>query len=380
MRQPRVRQVESGDASTLRHIHMWRTFGWLAQAVWLVFLIFPIEAVLVSPNSGAMKAYGLAVIAAFAIAYLVATRSLDLALGRGESVSARARGWVLVQGGLMLALWPVIGLSTIGVLPFIVAFGMLLLRLPEAVVVAVVSVISSGLLAMRWHHAHSGILLLAVIVLAVTVMTGAMRLLLDRSVADQAVENQLTVVAERERVARDVHDVLGHSLTVLSVKAELAERLLDIDVERARAELVEIRDLTRTALAEVRATVGGLRVARLDDELLAARNALIDKGIESTVPGDSAVVDPRHRILFAWVLREAITNVVRHSGAQHCTVELGSNHIVVTDDGRGIGLTPAGRSPDGNGLRGLRERAAAAHARLTIDAAEPRGTRVELRV
>src|SRR5690606_543184 len=126
---------------------------------------------------------------------------------------------------------------------------------------------------------------------------------------------------ERERVARDVHDVLGHSLTVVSVKAELAERLVDVDPARARAELVEIQSLTREALAEIRATVSGLRVARLGDELVAARTALTGAGIEADLPENPDVVDPRHRIVVAWVLREAVTNVVRHSGATRCTVE-----------------------------------------------------------
>ena len=91
---------------------------------------------------------------------------------------------------------------------------------------------------------------------------------------------ELALVAERERVARDVHDVLGHSLTVVTVKAELAERLVDLDPERAKAELAEIQTLSRQALAEIRATVGGLRAARLGDELASARTALAGAGIE----------------------------------------------------------------------------------------------------
>ena len=86
----------------------------------------------------------------------------------------------------------------------------------------------------------------------------------------RALTDHLAVTTERERVARDVHDVLGHSLTVITVKAELAERLVDTDPERAKAELAQIRDLTRQSLAEIRATVGGLRVARLTDQISSA--------------------------------------------------------------------------------------------------------------
>jgi two-component system sensor histidine kinase DesK len=181
------------------------------------------------------------------------------------------------------------------------------------------------------------------------------------------------IVAERERVARDVHDVLGHSLTVVTVKAELAERLIDIDPARAKSEIAEIRSLSREALAEVRATVAGLRVARLGDELDAARTALAGAGIAAELPADPSVVDPRHRIVVAWVLREAITNVVRHSGAGACAVELSHDGIVVADDG--VGVTEDAVE---QGFRGLRERVATAGGTLRISDARP-GTRLEVR-
>ena len=178
---------------------------------------------------------------------------------------------------------------------------------------------------------------------------------------------------ERERVARDVHDVLGHSLTVVSVKAQLAERLVDADPERAKAELVEIQALTRQALAEVRATVGGLRAARLDDEVAAAGRALAAAGVGARLPGDLDVLDPRRRTVAAWAVREAVTNVVRHSGATTCTVDLGPDGLVVTDDGCGPPRV------DGNGLRGLRERVAASGGALSVDGVPGGGTRLEVR-
>jgi two-component system sensor histidine kinase DesK len=183
----------------------------------------------------------------------------------------------------------------------------------------------------------------------------------DRGHQYEAMSRELALVEERERVARDVHDVLGHSLTVVTVKAELAERLVDLDPARAKAELAEIQALSRQALAEIRATVGGLRGARLGDELASARTALAGAGIEAHVPADPAAVDPRHRIVLAWVLREATTNVVRHSDADECWVELDTNRLTVRDDGRGIDARP-----EGNGIRGLRERVEAAGGALTL--------------
>ena len=109
--------------------------------------------------------------------------------------------------------------------------------------------------------------------------------------------------------------MLGHSLTALSIKAELAARLIDVDPERAKAELESIQETARQALAEVRATVGGLRAANLEAELAAAPLVLADAGIRHDVVGTVADTDPRHRTLLAWVLRESVTNVVRHADA-----------------------------------------------------------------
>ncbi|WP_231386917.1 sensor histidine kinase [Nocardia sp. BMG111209] len=165
---------------------------------------------------------------------------------------------------------------------------------------------------------------------------------------------ELAIVAERNRVARDVHDILGHSLTVITVKSELAQRLLDIDPERARTELADVERLAREALAGVRETVGGLREVSLAGELANARTALHAAGITADlpdidVPGDRGIV-------LGWVLREAVTNVVRHSRARHCRVRATPSYIEIVDDGKGL-------DPDasfGSGLRGLRERVRAA--------------------
>jgi two-component system sensor histidine kinase DesK len=172
----------------------------------------------------------------------------------------------------------------------------------------------------------------------------------------------LAVSQERERVARDVHDILGHSLTVITVKAELAGRLLE-DVpgtERARAEVADAERLAREALADVRATVSGMREVSLTGELVAAGRALEAAGIRADLPTAVDVVPARHRPLFAWALREGVTNVVRHSGAGWCGVRLTATCVEVRDDGRG----PAEDAGGGSGLAGLRTRAAAAGARL----------------
>lgn len=187
---------------------------------------------------------------------------------------------------------------------------------------------------------------------------------------------ELDIVEERNRVARDVHDILGHSLTVITVKTELAQRLIDVDLGRARTELADIERLAREALAGVRDTVGGLREVSLHGELANARTALAAADIAADLPADAQLPDVAHSELFGWVLREAITNVIRHSAARHCTVQVTATSIEVADDGRGLGKSQESSS----GLTGLRERVRAAGGTLTLSAPKEGGVCVRATV
>ena len=164
-------------------------------------------------------------------------------------------------------------------------------------------------------------------------------------VAGLAAEN------ERNRIARDLHDLLGHSLTTITVKAALAKRLAESDPTRAAVEIGEVEELSRRALADVRAAVSGVRAPSLAGELATSRELLRAAGIDFSAPGSPEVVDADLHELFGWILREGITNVVRHSRATRCTVELGPRSISITNEGHmGFAGGP------GNGLLGLAER------------------------
>ncbi len=174
---------------------------------------------------------------------------------------------------------------------------------------------------------------------------------------------RLAAENERTRIARDLHDLLGHSLTAITVKAGLARRLAEVgEVDRAATEITEVERLSRRALADVRAAVAGHRDITLAGELATAREILRASGILAELPGSVDIVDPALSELFGWVVREGVTNVVRHSRASHCTVTLGPGWVEIVDDGRG-GSTESG---SGTGLVGLRERVAAAGG--TVDA------------
>ena len=176
--------------------------------------------------------------------------------------------------------------------------------------------------------------------------------------------HELEINEERNRMARDMHDILGHSLTVIALKTELASRLVDTAPDQVKAELTEVQSLARSALADVRATVNSYRELSLAGELARATNVLTSAGVRADLPLTVEVVDPELRELFAWVVREGVTNVVRHAHASRCKVELTTDSIEVVDDG--IGLNSAGTS-DGHGLEGLRQRCQDNGADLTIE-------------
>jgi two-component system, NarL family, sensor histidine kinase DesK len=152
----------------------------------------------------------------------------------------------------------------------------------------------------------------------------------------------MAVAEERERFARDLHDLLGHSLSVIALKAELAGRLLADGPVDAATQVAELEQVARTALGEVREAVSGYRQPTLEGELAGARMALSAAGIEADVQQARVALDPAVEAVLAWTVREGATNVIRHSGARHCTLKIGASltdaTVEVIDDGPGAGV------------------------------------------
>ncbi len=205
---------------------------------------------------------------------------------------------------------------------------------------------------------------------AVTSITAAMFFManLVRAVRKLEAANReiatLAVAGERERLARDLHDILGHSLTTITVKAGLARRILESgkDDPRALQEIREVEGLTRSALSDIRATVSEYREVSLSAEVAGARAALRAAEIDADLPHAVDNVDPALQRTFGYVLREAVTNVIRHSGAKRVKARFGKTWLEVEDDGEG---GDSGAATVGNGLRGLTERLAAVGGTLT---------------
>ena len=188
---------------------------------------------------------------------------------------------------------------------------------------------------------------------------------------------RLAATAERERIARDLHDLLGHTLTLITVKSELAARLAERDMPGAAREIRQVERISRDALRHVREAVAGYRGGGLAAEAINARIALSAVNITLKECETGARLPEKHDRLLALTLREAITNVVRHSGAHECHITLdcagGEAHLSVRDDGRG------GCINEGNGLRGMRERLQGLGGCLAVESG-PAGTCVRASV
>lgn len=183
------------------------------------------------------------------------------------------------------------------------------------------------------------------------------------------------VEKERLRFSRDLHDLLGHTLSVIVVKAEATRRLAPRDLDAALGQVADIESVGRQALTEIREAVTGYREGSLATELDRARDLLDAAGIEAVVHQSGPPLAPQTAALLGWVVRESATNVVRHSRASHCEIEVAGTaertRLLITDDGRGVGSgTP------GSGLKGLAERLAAAGGSLESGPAPCGGFRV----
>jgi two-component system sensor histidine kinase DesK len=173
---------------------------------------------------------------------------------------------------------------------------------------------------------------------------------------------RLAVAEERLRFARDLHDLLGHSLSLITLKSELAGRLLPADPQRAATEVHDIEGVARRALREVREAVAGYRRPTLDGELAGARESLEAAGIACRIEDKAGALPSATDAVLAWAVREGATNVVRHSHARRCEIRVtrdgGEVRAEIIDDGRGFSPGRDGIYSSGSGLSGLSERIA----------------------
>jgi two-component system, NarL family, sensor histidine kinase DesK len=182
--------------------------------------------------------------------------------------------------------------------------------------------------------------------------------------ANEEIE-RLATIAERERIARDLHDVLGRTLSVIALKSELANRLLEHQPLKAKQEMQDVERISRQALSEVRSAVTGYRSKGLTAEAAQAKLALESAGVSFAYQNNTTNLTPLQESTLSLVIREAVTNMIRHAKATRCAITLGENEdeltLEIADNGQGF------KGEEGSGLSGMRERVQALGGSLTLE-------------
>jgi len=347
--------------------------NWLAlgfSAPWLVFLLMPLDSFLTTPELGPVRWAGVALVALFAVVNCSA-----YAVPWLVPVASTVRRSVIWTALMILPLVGMAVLTPSDIHVILLGFGMYFvafwifgtiapyrLRLTVAASMGAICWLTFVTVSGFDFSSHGGI---ALFIGAPLLGLLGFSYLIELGERADVARASLALSEEREEIARDVHDVLGHSLTVITLKAELAQRLLEIDPARAGAEMEAIAQLSRASLAEVRSTVTRLRVPDFSGEIEGAGRALQTAGIRAELPeAQSALaVAGVNAKLFSWVLREAVTNMVRHSGANAARVRLSATGLDILDNGVGVG------DARGNGLTGMAQRVAASGGSVVIEAA-----------
>lgn len=319
-----------------------------------------------------LTALAVGLVACYGIGCMLAPWYGPMALRRGR-VTIVAVVFLLGAAPAMLLASP----SYLTDLTYALSIGLMLLPLRYALLLGLVTVLAQ----IAWMRLAQGEVAWAqvAILVGVTAALGtvfALSFTIGHLRAAREQVKRLAVNQERERVARDMHDVLGHSLSTMTVKLGLTRRILESsgDVSLAAGQVAELENMARTALSDVRATISNYRTLSLDSELAGARMALRAAGVRADLPTATDTVRPELREVFGYVVREAVTNVLRHSDAELCTVRLGPDWVEVTDNGGSTDVADAG-----NGLTGLTERLAAVSGTLEHGPALDGGFRVVAR-
>jgi two-component system sensor histidine kinase DesK len=363
----RAAPAETGNTVRERLLNK-GAYQWYAGTLFgLAYQAFEIISVWTSHGSVWMRVIATVILAVFYLGYVV----LPPLLWR-ESIRTRIIALIAYWVASFI-LVPFVGVTVVWVWPLLgamIAFCWLPMA-PSFILaggIVVAQLIASTIVRFDSGTAYAPVVTLTVLI---SLFGITRQIMANRSLKEaQLTIASLAAAEERARLARDLHDVLGHSLTVVAVKSELAGRLVSLDPARALAEIADIETLARTALADLRAAVTSYRETDLDSELRAARTALEAAGIEPHLPADGTLVDAELRPLFGWVVREGITNVIRHSEASGCWIELEPRRLRVRDNGSGAAGETHDGARQGNGLRGLRERAHEAGAELATSSAQ----------
>ncbi len=413
-----IRSTESTEATSSGTDQEWRKPGlvtgglgqshvpgtgspmrWFFSAIWLVYLIQPVAGLFGDHHGVAWIAGGLAIAVAFCVIYLLVLMYSDTWPRQARyglvAIAALSALACTVYGKDWTPLWIYVSAAT----------GMVLAAAPGGRRAAMLGVAGVGacyvFFCLLSHETleNTLIVLLPVLLIGLAMMGFRMQMTLMHELAQaRGTVAKLAANTERLRLARDMHDLTGQSLSMITLKSELAAKRLarlpsSAERDAVLTELGDIGRVSRQTLHDIREAVSGYRRPTLAIEVITARNALEAAAIrlddDAALTMRSGTFDPDTEAVLAWCLREAVTNVIRHSGARNCRISLAEHGreltLEVTDDGRGLtepDLTaPASRDRQpsarqnqpsrGSGLRGMSERLAAVGGRLSLGPADP---------
>lgn len=364
----------------------------LMAGVWLGFLAFPFAQIVTSGAGPWRIGLGVAGILAFCGVYLWAyARPRPLAaLPRWANTLVYTAVLVLCTAAAV----PTAGAGALVAATFVCALWLFCHPWRIALPAVGITLLVTAALTLVLARVPEDTFWVFVPVSFAVLCIGLVRFAVGREEHTRALREELALTRQQEALGREVHDLLGHSLTVISVKAQLARRLVHQDPARAEAELIALLALTRESIEQTRAVVARTAPLTLADQLAAVAAALTAAGVSVSLPppetlaerdgapGRAATADEAEDALFAACLREAVTNILRHAEAEAVTVTLGPGLLRVVDDGVGGAAEPSSHGR-GLGLAGMRARAEAASATLTVADDRPGhprpGTRVEVR-
>ena len=358
---------------------------WFFSGIWLIYLISPVADLFSGHHSVLWIACGLAITIAFSVIYVIIVCNSDRWPRQSRwglaTIAVLAAVACVVYGSAWTPLWIYVSAAT----------GMVLAAPPYGRRTALYAVLGVGACYVFFSWlAHVGTaeflaVLLPVLLVGVAMIGFRMQIQLVHELAEaRETVAKLAASEERLRLARDMHDLTGQSLSMITLKSELAAKRLSklpasAELDAARGDLADIGRVSRQTLHDIREAVSGYRRPTLAIEAITARNALEAAGIrlddDPALTLRSGTFDADAEAVLAWCLREAVTNVIRHSGAKTCRIRLvqhpGELSLEISDDGRGLtgqdASQPGGASqPSGAGLRGMSERLGTAGGRLSI--------------
>ncbi|MEU0534810.1 sensor histidine kinase [Amycolatopsis tolypomycina] len=343
--------------------------GWRLRLLDAGLLVYPGVTVagVLQHSDGAAAVAGCVVVGAFAVAYLLAAAAADR--------RATRLFWLLVGACAALFALAIPFANADAFFLAAVVLSVAVPRLPRRVALVLVAAAAIAAVVVPWPGGPGWTQAVALVFTVLMVAAFAEAIRANTALVEARAEvARLASEAERMRIARDLHDLLGHSLTAITVKSTLARRLVTAEAARASEEMAAVETLARQALTDVRAAVSGYRDVTLAGELARGRELLRACGVAADLPTAVDVVGPAHQELFGWVVREGLTNVARHARATRCAVTLSESTVEVVDDGVG------GTATGGSGLDGLRERVTAAGGYLSAGPLRPRGWRLQVTV